>query len=143
MDTERGHEGVARIKNAGLPVREWTPFGADRSRFNLDQTDARARSRLIDLPALRHLPFVGQQLPDNKVWRDECGSCHVAYHPTLLPARSWQALMDRQNDHFGEKLELDEATVAGILGFLKNYSAETGMTEPAYKINRSMGKSQR
>ncbi|MGB9273714.1 MAG: hypothetical protein WCC08_00615 [Terrimicrobiaceae bacterium] len=44
MDTERGHEGVARIKNAGLPVREWTPFGADRSRFNLDQTDARARS---------------------------------------------------------------------------------------------------
>jgi cytochrome b len=94
--------------------------------------------RLIDLPALRHLPFVGQQLPDNKVWRDECGSCHVAYHPTLLPARSWQALMDRQNDHFGEKLELDEATVAAILGFLKNYSAETGMTEPAYKINRSI-----
>ena len=94
--------------------------------------------RLIDLPGVAYLPFVGQRLPDNKAWRDECGSCHTAYHPTLLPARSWKALMERQNDHFGEKLGLDDATVAGILGFLVKYSAETGMTEAAYKINRSI-----
>jgi hypothetical protein len=96
------------------------------------------RGRLIDVPGVKHLPFVGKSLPDNKTWRDECGSCHVAYHPTLLPARSWKALMDRQDDHFGEKLGLDEAAVAGILEFLQKYSAETGMTEPAYKINRSI-----
>jgi cytochrome b len=94
--------------------------------------------RLIQLPGMAYLPFVGKRLPDNKVWRDECGSCHLAYHPTLLPARSWQAVMEQQNDHFGEKLGLDAATVAGILEFMQKYSAETGMTEPAYKINRSI-----
>ena len=82
--------------------------------------------RLIELPGMAYLPFVGKRLPDNKAWRDECGSCHVAYHPTLLPARSWKALMDRQDDHFGDKLGLDDATVAGILDFLQKYSAETG-----------------
>jgi hypothetical protein len=56
----------------------------------------------------------------------------------LLPARSWKALMDRQQDHFGENLGLDEATIAGILDFLQKHSAETGMSEPAYKINRSI-----
>jgi cytochrome b len=94
--------------------------------------------RLIQLPGAAYLPFVGKRLPDNKAWRDECGSCHTAYHPTLLPARSWKALMDRQDDHFGEKLGLDDATVAGILGFLQQNSAETGITEAAYKINRSI-----
>ncbi len=94
--------------------------------------------RLIELPGMAYLPFVGKRLPDNKAWRDECGSCHTAYHPTLLPARSWKALMERQDDHFGDKLGLDDATVAGILDFLLKYSAETGMTEAAYKINRSI-----
>jgi nitrate/TMAO reductase-like tetraheme cytochrome c subunit len=86
------------------------------------------------------LPFVGKDLPDNKTWRSECGSCHLAYHPTLLPARSWKTLMDRQDDHFGDALELDATTAAGILKFLQDNSAETGMTEAASKINRSIPK---
>jgi cytochrome b len=94
--------------------------------------------RLIGLPGAAYLPFIGKRLPDSKAWRDECGSCHTAYHPTLLPARSWKALMDRQQDHFGENLGLDEATIARILDFLQENSAETGMTEPAYKISRSI-----
>ncbi len=85
-----------------------------------------------------YLPFVGQMLPDNKVWREECGSCHVAYHPTLLPARSWTLLMQKQNEHFGEALDLDATTTAAILTFLKKYSADTEMTEPAYKIKKSI-----
>ena len=85
-----------------------------------------------------YLPFVGKALPDNKTWRAECGSCHLAFHPTLLPARSWKAMMDRQNDHFGDTLGLDATTVAEILKFLQDNSAETGMTEAAHKINRSI-----
>jgi len=46
-----------------------------------------------------------QDLADNKVWREECGSCHLAFHPTLLPARSWARLMQEQNTHFGEPLD--------------------------------------
>ncbi len=96
------------------------------------------QGRLIGTAAGPYLPFVGKALPDNKTWRSECGSCHLAYHPTLLPARSWKTLMDRQQDHFGEALGLDATATAGILKFLQDNSAETGMTEPAFKINRSI-----
>ena len=89
-------------------------------------------------PQRPYLPFVGKILPDNKVWREECASCHVAYHPTLLPARSWARLMQKQNDHFGEALGLDTTTTAEILAFLQKNSADTEMTEPAYKIKQSI-----
>ena len=29
------------------------------------------------------------------VWKAECGSCHVAYPPQLLPAQSWRKIMAR------------------------------------------------
>lgn len=89
-------------------------------------------------PQRPHLPFVGQALPDNKIWRAECGSCHLAYHPTLLPARSWTRLMQEQNTHFGESLGLDVATAAEILAFLQKNSADSELTEPAYKIKQSI-----
>ena len=89
-------------------------------------------------PQRPHIPFVGQTLPDNKVWREECGSCHLAYHPTLLPARSWARLMQEQDTHFGESLGLDAAISSEILAFLQKYSADTELTEPAYKIKHSI-----
>ena len=89
-------------------------------------------------PQRPHIPFVGQTLPDNTVWRAECGSCHLAYHPTLLPARSWVRLMQEQDTHFGDPLGLDATTTAEILAFLQKYSADTELTEPAYKIKQSI-----
>ena len=44
-------------------------------------------------------------------WRDECGSCHLAYPPELLPARSWARLLDEQHQHFGEDLGLSDASL--------------------------------
>jgi cytochrome b len=85
-----------------------------------------------------YLPFAGKQLPDNKLWRAECGSCHLAYHPTLLPVRSWERVMREQNDHFGETLGLDVPTTKEILAFLTKYAADTHMTEAAYKIDKSI-----
>ena len=29
----------------------------------------------------------------NVNWRTECGECHLAYPPAMLPAASWQAVM--------------------------------------------------
>lgn len=29
----------------------------------------------------------------NVLWQTECGSCHVAFPPRLLPAESWRAMM--------------------------------------------------
>ncbi len=85
-----------------------------------------------------HIAFVGPKLPDNVTWREECGSCHLAFHPNLLPARSWEKLMAEQDKHFGTDLALDEATRKEVLAFLVNNAAEKSDREAAFKINRSI-----
>jgi len=85
-----------------------------------------------------YLPFKGIVLSDNAVWREECGECHMAYHPSLLPARSWQAMMAGQDDHFGDQLDLDETVTTEISQFLLANSAEQLLIEPSYKILSSI-----
>jgi cytochrome c553 len=45
-------------------------------------------------------------MPGGKTYVDECGSCHTAYAPGMLPARSWRKLMAELADHFGEDASL-------------------------------------
>ena len=85
-----------------------------------------------------HVAFVGPKLPDDPTWREECGSCHLAFHPNLLPARSWRRTMAEQNDHFGSDLALDEAASRAVLAFMENNAAEKSDREAAYKISRSL-----
>ena len=85
-----------------------------------------------------YLPFVGPRLPENDLWRKVCGECHLAYHPTLLPARSWEKMMREQHEHFEEDLDLDDESVEIISKFLLTYAAETHLTKTAWKINRSI-----
>jgi hypothetical protein len=96
------------------------------------------RWRVMEVAGVHQLPFVGRSLPDNTTWRNACGTCHVPYHPTLLPARSWNAILDRLNDHNGIELAIDAKTVREIREFLVTHPAETGTTEAAYRINRSI-----
>lgn len=85
-----------------------------------------------------HVAFVGRKLPDDPKWREECGSCHLAFHPNLLPSRSWEKLMAEQADHFGTDLALDLPTREALLAFMVNNAAEKSSTEAAFKINRSI-----
>lgn len=48
-------------------------------------------------------------------WRKECGECHVAYAPALLPQRSWERMLREQAEHFGEDLSLRAETVQALL----------------------------
>lgn len=84
------------------------------------------------------VPFVGRTLADNAQWREECSSCHMAFHPSLLPSRSWVRLMAQQHDHFGSDLYLDEATTAALLTFMRANAADQHATEAAYKIEQSI-----
>jgi len=79
-------------------------------------------------------PYTSDPLPTNALWKEECGDCHLAYHPVLLPARSWVELMIQQQQHFDEDLDLDKETVEEITKFLVKYSAESKLNEPARKI---------
>lgn len=88
-------------------------------------------------PNAPYMPFIGPSLPDDPLWREACGECHLAFHPTLLPARSWEKMMDEQSAHFGEDLGLDSADVENIRKFLTSNSAESHLSEPAYKVSES------
>jgi len=37
----------------------------------------------------------------NAKWQQECGSCHLAFAPGLLPAASWRKIMAGLDKHFG------------------------------------------
>ncbi|WP_435626822.1 cytochrome b/b6 domain-containing protein [Candidatus Ferrigenium straubiae] len=87
---------------------------------------------------LPRVAFAGPKLADDQKWREECGSCHLAFHPSLLPARSWQKMMAEQEKHFGTDLALDNATSEVLLAFLVNNAAENSSREAAYKINQSI-----
>lgn len=84
-----------------------------------------------------YLPYSGPTLADDADWRAECGGCHLAYHPTLLPARSWQRMMATPDAHFGEDLALDAAARDHITQFLVTHAAEGAATEAAWQIQRT------
>lgn len=56
--------------------------------------------------------------PADPAWQEECGSCHLAYPPRMLPAASWQRLMQGLDDHFGSDASLDPPRAAAIEAFL-------------------------
>jgi nitrate/TMAO reductase-like tetraheme cytochrome c subunit len=55
----------------------------------------------------------------NAAWQTECGSCHVAFPPRLLPAESWRAMMAGLDKHFGSDASLDAAAAKEIGTFLE------------------------
>jgi hypothetical protein len=57
------------------------------------------------------------------LYKQECGSCHFAYPPMLLPAASWQRVMATLANHFGDNAELDAATAQKISDYLDRNSA--------------------
>ena len=69
----------------------------------------------------------------NPLYKEECGSCHMAYPPGLLPGRSWEKMMASLEEHFGENAELDSATAAELTRFLVEHSADA---EPQYRRSR-------
>lgn len=58
------------------------------------------------------------------VYREECGSCHMAYPPGLLPATSWERMMNGLEDHFGDNAELDKQRHNEVSEFLTANSAD-------------------
>jgi len=97
---------------------------------------------LVETPEQPYRPFIGPQLPDHALWREECGGCHLAFHPSLLPARSWQVMMKEQSSHFDEDLFLEPEVIDDIENFLVENAAEQALTEAAWKIDQSIAKTE-
>lgn len=58
--------------------------------------------------------------------RKECGDCHMAFQPQMLPQRSWQKIMGTLNNHFGEDASLDHETTQQITKYLVDNAADAG-----------------
>lgn len=52
-------------------------------------------------------------------WKAECGSCHIAYPPRLLPAPSWRRIMSTLDRHFGADAGTDAKGAGEIAAFLE------------------------
>jgi cytochrome c peroxidase len=57
-------------------------------------------------------------LPLLPQYKQECAACHVAYPPGLLPAASWQRLMNNLPRHFGTDASLDPAATKALSSWL-------------------------
>lgn len=72
------------------------------------------------------------------LYQQECGSCHFAYQPGLLPARSWSKLMAGLSDHFGDNAELALPEGKAIEDYLLYNAADRAHEYRSTKIVRSL-----
>jgi cytochrome c553 len=56
----------------------------------------------------------------NAKWLQECGGCHLAFAPGLLPAESWRKMMAGLDKHFGSDASLSAPEAKEITDFLVN-----------------------
>lgn len=61
----------------------------------------------------------------NPTYAAECGACHLAYPPGLLPGDAWGRVMDSLSDHYGDDASLDPTTQARIRGYLNANGADS------------------
>lgn len=70
-------------------------------------------------------------------YRQECAACHIAYPPKMLPAASWQRILNGMSHHFGTDASLDLATVDELASWLTTHAAPGVATPAEDRITRS------
>ena len=87
--------------------------------------------------SLMRLPVSGYRIiKQNSVYANECGECHLAYHPSLLPESSWNKILTGLSDHFGEDASLDSEMVNILDQYLKLNAARHWDTEASNNLRR-------
>jgi hypothetical protein len=69
----------------------------------------------------------------------ECGACHLAYPPSMLPAAAWQQLITGLPQHFGTDASMDAPTAAALSAWLAGHGATGRRAElpPDLRITRA------
>jgi cytochrome b len=75
--------------------------------------------------------------PLDPTYARECGSCHMAYPPSLSPSARWIAIMDGLQDHFGEAASLEPGLMSRMRAYLTMNAAEKWDTRAAHELQRS------
>jgi hypothetical protein len=72
------------------------------------------------------------------VVKEECGSCHLAFAPSMLPASSWRRMMGDLKNHFGDDASVDPSLAAKITEYLVANAADTGGGRYGDKLTRGV-----
>jgi hypothetical protein len=78
---------------------------------------------------------VGVKPVSNQLYINECGSCHFAFQPGLLPQRSWTKMMGDLANHFGTDASLNKADTATLLAYMTLNASDKSMN---YKRSQRM-----
>ena len=76
---------------------------------------------------------------NNPTYKENCGACHFAYQPELLPSGSWDKILNGLAGHFGEAVDLDPDSKKMIAEYVKGNAADYSSTELSVKIMKSIG----
>jgi hypothetical protein len=57
-------------------------------------------------------------------YQSECGGCHLAYPPRLLPATAWGRVMGTLDNHFGDDAGLDQGIADDLLAYIQAEAAD-------------------
>jgi hypothetical protein len=117
---ERG-QGLGRVRVEAGVSTSWLAAAA-ASFFLLAHTAAHAADDRFD--RTKYDGRGGFAPISNDSYRKECGACHFAYLPGLLPARSWQRVMDSLANHFGETIDLADTQTAELRQYLISNAAD-------------------
>lgn len=77
--------------------------------------------------------------PENNLYRDRCGGCHLSYPPGLLPTTSWRKILLGQSNHYGEDLALGQAERKALARYLEANAADKANDRISRKIVKSLG----
>lgn len=76
------------------------------------------------------------------VVKEECGGCHLAFAPSMLPARSWTRMMGDLKHHFGADASLDPGTAKKITDYLTANAADQAGKRYSTKLLRGVPEAQ-
>lgn len=95
----------------------------------------------IAAPSHADGPLMPRTVPPS--YLQECGACHTAYPPGMLPAASWRRIMDGLADHYGSDASLTPTEAAPITAWLQQYAGTWRRVSrdapPQDRITRSEG----
>jgi hypothetical protein len=67
-----------------------------------------------------------------------CSDCHMVYPPQMLPRASWQAIMDRLDDHFGENASIAEPVRQEVRAYYLAHAADVDRSKAAREFLRGL-----